>query len=104
MSDVEMRVTFIDAMPFKYKEKLGDIMNEKTTNNPTEFMTFTFLKGEVIKLYTKNKAWKMLPYQRDAPSSLDKALYGYEVKTTHKDKREDSRARHARKAARGDCQ
>ena len=30
----------------------------------------------------------MLPYQRDAPSSLDKALYGYEVKTTHKDKRE----------------
>ena len=88
VSDVEMGVTFIDAMPFKYKEKLGDIVNEKTTNNPTEFMTFTFLKGEAIKLYTKDKAWKMLPYQRDAPSSLDKALYGYEVKTTHKDKRE----------------
>ena len=53
---MEMGVTFIDAMPFKYKKKLGDIVNEKTTNNPTEFMTFTFLKGEAIKLYTKDKA------------------------------------------------
>ena len=50
-----------------------------------DYMKFSFLKSEVIKIYTQDKAWKMLSSQRgDTGGSLDKALYGYENKPPHR--------------------
>ena len=76
MSDQELGLIFIDAISLKYKDKLADILNAKE-GDTSEYMGFSFIKPEVVKLYNKNKVWKMLPYQRrKSSSSLDKALYG----------------------------
>ena len=71
-----IQIIFIDAISLKYKDKLADILNAKE-GDTSEYMGFSFIKPEVVKLYNKNKVWKMLPYQRrKSSSSLDKALYG----------------------------
>ena len=84
MSDQELGLIFLDALPFIYKEKLSVILRAKG-DDQIQYITFPFLKNEVTKIYTQDKAWKMLPSQRgDSGGSLDKALYGYENKPPHR--------------------
>ena len=84
MSDQELGLIFLDALPYIYKDKLSVILRAKGEDQ-IDYMKFSFLKSEVIKIYTQDKAWKMLPSQRgDTGGSLDKALYGYENKPPHR--------------------
>ena len=55
ISDQELGLIFLDALPFIYKEKLSVILRAKG-DEQIDYMKFSFLKSEVTKIYTQNKA------------------------------------------------
>ena len=55
MSDQELGLIFLDALPFIYKEKLSVILRAKG-DEQIDYMKFSFLKSEVTKIYTHDKA------------------------------------------------
>ena len=55
MSDQELGLIFLDALPFIYKEKLSVILRAKG-DEQIDYMKFSFFKSEVTKIYTQNKA------------------------------------------------
>ena len=55
MSDQELGLIFLDALPYIYKDKLSVILRVQG-DEQIDYMKFSFLKSEVIKIYTQDKA------------------------------------------------